>query len=174
MLLEALDRPFKFLFSDGTQVRLAPGHPVEMSEDRARRLLDRAKGKVRAVPLPPEAPAIVEPADEAVQARPVYWQSMKDGRIHGPATVTDFAKAGDECWLWIEYRAGGRWVRDFLLRSQAQFDAQQTGRATCPCCLRDRFWLSRHGAVICGTCHPPADPELVVRWLSGRQGNSDS
>lgn len=76
----------------------------------------------RAVSQLPEEPVIMEPAEEAVRARPVFWESQ--GRIFGPATVTDFAKAGDEYWLWIEYRGEGRWIRDVLLRSRAQFEAQ--------------------------------------------------
>jgi hypothetical protein len=36
---------------------------------------------------------------------------------------------------------------------------------TCFACGGSRWWVSAHGAVVCGTCHPPADPELVARWF---------
>jgi len=30
--------------------------------------------------------------------------------------------------------------------------------------LGTRRWCSVYGAVVCGTCHPPADAALVVVW----------
>ena len=36
--------------------------------------------------------------------------------------------------------------------------------ARCPCCGGGRWWTSIHGIRVCGKCHPPASPELVVRW----------
>ena len=30
---------------------------------------------------------------------------------------------------------------------------------------RDRDWLSRSGAAVCGPCHPPACASVVARWL---------
>src|SRR5262245_13487184 len=40
----------------------------------------------------------------------------------------------------------------------------------CPACRRYAWWLSIHGMVVCGRCHPPASSELVRGWLdpSGR------
>jgi len=40
-------------------------------------------------------------------------------------------------------------------------------RGTRPCCRckSRRFWRSVHGSVVCGTCHPPASPELVEEWI---------
>jgi hypothetical protein len=40
----------------------------------------------------------------------------------------------------------------------------ETMRA-CPTCDARAFWLSVHGAVICGVCHPPASSALVKRWI---------
>ncbi len=73
------------------------------------------------VPAPAE-PVIVEPAPESVRRRPVFWQSGV--QIHGPATVTDFARSGDDYWVWIVYQGEGRWIRDLLLRSRSAFEAQ--------------------------------------------------
>jgi putative DNA primase/helicase len=46
------------------------------------------------------------------------------------------------------------------------FEEDHAPRAeVCSCCLTSRFWESIHGAVVCGTCHPPAAADLVRRWL---------
>ena len=39
--------------------------------------------------------------------------------------------------------------------------------AACPCraCGEARRWLSIYGATVCGSCHPPASPSLVARWI---------
>jgi hypothetical protein len=37
----------------------------------------------------------------------------------------------------------------------------------CRICGATRYWRSIHGPVVCGTCHPPASPDLVDRWLDG-------
>ena len=50
MLLEAVDRPIRYHLTDGREVRLVPGHPRALPEDRALKLLSMAKGKVRLVP----------------------------------------------------------------------------------------------------------------------------
>ena len=42
---------------------------------------------------------------------------------------------------------------------------RQVDGGPCFTCRSTRRWLSVYGAVICGTCHPPADPSLVVRWV---------
>jgi P4 family phage/plasmid primase-like protien len=36
-----------------------------------------------------------------------------------------------------------------------------------PCfnCHGTRFWVSIHGATVCGSCHPPVNPSLVSEWL---------
>lgn len=41
-----------------------------------------------------------------------------------------------------------------------------------PCYLCREFfwWLSIHGVLICGNCHPPAVPELIKRWFSDEAG----
>ena len=38
-------------------------------------------------------------------------------------------------------------------------------RLTCFACKSVRFWQSIHGVTVCATCHPPAHPDLVARWL---------
>jgi hypothetical protein len=45
-------------------------------------------------------------------------------------------------------------------------------RDTCYACGTTRRWRSIHGAVVCGTCHPPADTQLVAEWASGQRRGS--
>ena len=35
---------------------------------------------------------------------------------------------------------------------------------TCYACHGREAWLSVHGILICGRCHPPATPALVKEW----------
>jgi len=35
----------------------------------------------------------------------------------------------------------------------------------CFACKSTHFWLSVHGSLVCGVCHPPADPSLVSEWI---------
>jgi len=39
------------------------------------------------------------------------------------------------------------------------------GAGPCYWCGRREWWRSIHGVVVCGHCHPPAVPGLVVEWL---------
>ena len=47
MLLEAVDCPIRYRLADGHEIRLEPGHPVDLPDDRARKLLAKAPGKVK-------------------------------------------------------------------------------------------------------------------------------
>ncbi len=46
-------------------------------------------------------------------------------------------------------------------------DVSASNGVAVPCfnCNGIRFWVSVHGLTVCGTCHPPMNPELVSRWL---------
>lgn len=46
-------------------------------------------------------------------------------------------------------------------------DSTPADPAAGPChwCGWRQWWLSIHGAVVCGHCPPPATPELVKQWL---------
>ncbi len=91
MLIEAL-RPLRIRLPEG-EIRLDPGYPVDFPAARARKLLSKACGRVRAVaPIPSGA-----------------------------------------CWA----------------------------------CGRIRYWLSVYDHMVCGVCHPPADPALVLEWIEG-------
>jgi hypothetical protein len=46
-------------------------------------------------------------------------------------------------------------------------DVRARNKAVVPCfnCHGTRFWVSIHGATVCGSCHPPVNPSLVSEWL---------
>lgn len=52
MLVEAIGRPLTYRWPAG-EIRLEPGKPVALPDERARKLLEKAPGKVRLVALPP-------------------------------------------------------------------------------------------------------------------------
>ena len=120
-------------------------------------------------PLSPDKPkeCTSVQVESVTGLRPVYWEAVT-GQILGPARVTHFMKAGAAFWLCVEYENGIRWIRGHLLRSRQAF-AEQSRPEACQCCQTVRFWESIHGAVICGTCHPPAHSHLVFRWLNANQ-----
>lgn len=165
MLIEA-SSPLTVRLPSG-EIHLTPGQPVELPDEQAKRLLEKVPGKVRAVSSP--EPITIEPASP--NAKPVYWERA-DGRIYGPARVTDLAKVGtgatEQFWVIVEYQGQPSWLRSDRLRSKRAFEQQVEAKA-CQCCHTFRFWESVHGAVVYGTCHPPADSALVIRWLNGKQ-----
>ena len=50
MIIECIGSPFTYRWPTG-EVHLEPGKPVDLPDERARRLLDKAPGKVRVCPL---------------------------------------------------------------------------------------------------------------------------
>ncbi len=51
VFVEAIDHPIRYHLTDGREVCLEPGQPLALPEDRALKLLARAKGKVRLAEL---------------------------------------------------------------------------------------------------------------------------
>lgn len=73
MTLEAVDRPIRYCWPGG-EVRLEPGLPVEVPDDRARRLLTKLGGRVR----------IVQQGGAALlPGQIVTWQSPALGTLSG-------------------------------------------------------------------------------------------
>src|SRR5437899_1947853 len=100
MLVEATGKALTYRWPAG-EVHLEPGKPVDLPDDRARRLLEKAPGKVRVVERPPVKVS----------------QTPRTERIMAPAGA---------CWA----------------------------------CGQARFWVSIQDRLVCGVCHPPADPAL--------------
>ena len=76
---------------------------------------------------------------------------------------------------WLRCRPRASLTTDDLaaLRSNkpevlAHLRAEQaagSARVRCYACKTSRFWRSIYGNLICGTCHPPAAPQLVEEWV---------
>ena len=125
MLIEAIQRPIQYRLLDGSNIRLAPGYPVDLPEEQARTLLTKAPDRVRLATAQQteREEFLVEPS---VCKSPVYWESM-DGPIRGPATVTHMAtettaRGLKRFWLCITYGDSWSWIHEDLLRSRAAFD----------------------------------------------------
>lgn len=115
-------------------------------------VLQRAEGEI-----------VIEPTSR--DAKAVYWERA-NGRIYGPVCPEFMVKVGSgpsaTFWVISTYQGQIIWIRSDRLRSQQAFQSR-TKPNVCPCCRSDRFWESVHGATVCATCHPPADPALVVQ-----------
>src|SRR6185369_5700466 len=49
MLIEATEQPVRYRYRDGRELVFRPGSPIELPDAEAKRLLERAAGKVRRV-----------------------------------------------------------------------------------------------------------------------------
>jgi hypothetical protein len=113
--------------------------------------------KDRGHALPADALASAAPMMPlSTGCHPVYWESM-DEAIIGPGQVLSVTQEGTECWLCLSLDYHLYWIRDGLLRSRQDFEAQN--RWTCSCCHGGDYWTSPYRSHICRTCHPPAAPE---------------
>jgi hypothetical protein len=98
-----------------------------------------------------------------IRAPEVYWESEE--RIIGPGVVTQHFEENGVYWLCVEYEGSWRWIRDMLLRSKQAFHEQEARQ--CRCCGGSDFWISKHKAIVCRRCHPPAHSKLEVRKEDG-------
>lgn len=131
------------------EMDLTPGQPVELPT----------------VSLPD--PIVIEPAHHT--ARPIFWE-RNDGRIYGPASPEFLAMVGTRSqasyWVVVAYQGSSVWVNADRLRTKKQFQKQHAEKGTaCFACQSPRRWVSIHGTVVCGTCHPPVDDSLVKEWI---------
>ena len=121
MFVEA-SRPLTIRRSSG-DVRLVPGHPVDLPDGEALKLIAKAHGRVRAI-----TPTVIEPA--ATNGKPIYWEAA-DGRIVGPAVPECLAQVGDD-WIVTTFEGQLRWIRSDRLRSQKAFEQQAEVRKVEP------------------------------------------
>jgi len=128
MLIEALT-PLKVHLHD-RELLLDLGHPQELADDDARRLLAKVPDKVRMVERVRVAihPA-VRPGGTAL--RPIYFEDVY-GRILGPAAPEFLAQDGAAFWIVATVNGELRWIRSDRLRSQVAFETQGSVRVSDP------------------------------------------
>lgn len=93
MTIECIGSSFTYTWPGG-EVRLEPGKPVDLPDERAKRLLTKAPGRVRVVP-----PSI-EPGDS------IRW-TRSDGSEHH-ATI-DFLHVDEGGITWAFVTVGSGW-----------------------------------------------------------------
>jgi hypothetical protein len=117
MKLEAVGKPFTYRWPGG-EIRLEPGVPVDVPDDRAVKLLAKVGAKVRAV----QSDVVIEPATrpDGNPISPVYWEDAT-GKIVGPAVPECLAHVGAEFWMVTTFAGHTRWIRSDRLRSIKAF-----------------------------------------------------
>ncbi len=124
MIIEAIAKPLNYRWPGG-EIRLEPGQPVHLPDDRALRLLERAGEKVRRVVPELDPPITADPASPVTP--PIYWESV-DGQWHGPVKPEYLGRTGsgasERFWVIVTYRGATRWIQADLLRSRRAFEAQ--------------------------------------------------
>ena len=106
---------------------------------------------------------------------PLVQKGIDRGRIWTAAELTDLLQIpglnaeGIATIARAKAEFGGDLISVEPLMSQYPNDDARAVRAKddCPACGGMRFWRSVNGALACGTCHPPATPNLVAEWIDG-------
>jgi hypothetical protein len=94
MLVEAVKDGFVYRWPGG-EVRLEPGKPIELPDDRAKRLLAKAAGRVRVVPKP------IQPGES------IRW-TRGDGTEHHARV--DFLHSDPDGTVWAFVTVGEGWA----------------------------------------------------------------
>ncbi len=107
--------PLRVRFAHG-EIRLRPGHPVELSEEDGRKVLDKAGDRIRVVTAP-TADIIIEPA--STTARPIYFEDAS-GHLCGPVIPEYLGRVGidDRARSWVIVTHNGliRWIHSDRLQ----------------------------------------------------------
>lgn len=114
MLIEVLE-PLKVRLPGGQLRDLLPGQPVDLPDEAARKLLQRAPGRARVASQPLLTSV-------STSSRPVYFETMA-GELLGPAVVSHLTSALDSqgkewAWFCLDYQGSWLWVREDRLRSK--------------------------------------------------------
>lgn len=110
MRLEALT-PFTYRWPGG-EVHLEPGTPIDLPDERAQRLLNKAPGKVRI------CPPTTQPGDR------ITWQGNEGGERSG---VIDFLQTyPGELWAFCTLHDGGRTAVNvkYILKREHGYDGE--------------------------------------------------
>jgi hypothetical protein len=98
MLLEATREPIRYRLKSGEEITLHPGVPVELPDQAACQLLQKAPEKVRRVPNEP-----------AIQPGCCFSWQGGDGVTRGPA-VAEFVHKEPDGSIWVFYAmSDGTW-----------------------------------------------------------------
>jgi P4 family phage/plasmid primase-like protien len=85
----------------------------------------------------------------------------KDESVTAVSSVTS-SSLPSELWTEEKEEGGrGRGVGDEV--------TPLTPLTPCFACQGTHYWISIHGAEVCGTCHPPSSPSLVAEWVDALQ-----
>lgn len=108
-------------------LRLLPGHPVDLDVDEALRLLAKASGKVRVVSKE-EIYIELATRPDGSPLSPIFWE-RGDGSIVGPGKPEFFSRIGygnrdEDFWLVVQYGDETIWTRSDRLRSKREYDQQ--------------------------------------------------
>ena len=121
MKIECTGAPFVYRWPGG-EVRLAPGRPVELSPERAAKLLAKAPGRVK----------LVEHAESVViddtDAKTIYFYRGSAGAILGPARVQFVSKVGEgsaaQFWVFVTHDGLPICINSIQLRSRKKYETQ--------------------------------------------------
>lgn len=120
MLIEAVGKPLTYRWPDG-EVRLEPGKPVALPDERARKLLQKAPSKVRMVPPPPAAPPSSAPSRSVPWL--TAWREVKaltrgvileDPRMPAIMTAIELCDAAFATDDWAAFQRASEAVRQAL------------------------------------------------------------
>lgn len=93
MIVECVGDAFTYRWPGG-EVHLEPGKPIDLPDERARRLLLKAPGKVRMIPRP------IQPGDR------ITW-TRGDGTTH--SGLVDFLHVDENLARWAFVTRGEGW-----------------------------------------------------------------
>ncbi len=112
MLVEAVARSIRYHLTNGREVRLVPGRPVDLPDIQARKLLAKAKGKVR----------LAEPANPDWLAGWRTLARITDGITADDPQFQPVMAAIEECDVaflagdWGRFQDGVRTVEQIVYR----------------------------------------------------------
>ena len=109
MLFLEAKKPLSICFPDG-KIRLDPGHPMFFNEERALKILTKAKGKVKLI----EESAIVSPVPKTLT--PGWWITWQsDLKFRGPAQIEFVDHIKDGIWVLVFHRGTHKWISEVII-----------------------------------------------------------
>lgn len=123
MKIECTGAPFVYKWPGG-EVRLEPGRPIDLSPERAAKLLAKAPGRARLVE---RAETVVIESDDT-DANTIYFYRGSAGAILGPARVQFVSKVGEgsaaQFWVFVTLDGLPISLNSTQLRSRKEYETQ--------------------------------------------------